>query len=116
MGMKDKQLAKEIAERRMGMIAPLIGVLSSLEEYYEKRREISVMYEVSTRTIQRYVDAYNEFGMDGLEPKGKVQEQGVIVNKEITAEAIRLRRECHPAACRPSSRSWNWRARSNPAS
>ena len=47
MGMKDKQLAKEIAERRMGMIAPLVGVLSSPEEYYEKRREISVMYEVS---------------------------------------------------------------------
>ena len=74
MGMKNKQLAKEIAERRMGMIAPLVGVLSSQEEYYEKRREISVMYEISTRTIQRYVDAYNEFGMDGLEPKGRVPE------------------------------------------
>ena len=93
MGMKDKQLAKEIAERRMGMIAPLVGVLTSQEEYYEKRREISVMYEVSTRTIQRYVDAYNEYGMDGLEPKGKVPEQGVIASKEILAEAIRLRRE-----------------------
>ena len=93
MGMKDKQLAKEIAERRMGMIAPLVGVLSSPEEYYEKRREISVMYEVSTRTIQRYVDAYNESGMDGLEPKGKVPEHNIIVSKEILAEAIRLRRE-----------------------
>ena len=59
MGMKNKQLAKEIAERRMGMIAPPVGVLSSPEEYYEKRREISIAYEVSTRTIQRYVDAYN---------------------------------------------------------
>ena len=93
MGMKDKQLAKEIAERRIGMIAPLVGVLSSPEEYYEKRREISVMYEVSPRTIQRYVDAYNEFGMDGLEPKGRVPEHNVIVSKEILAEAIRLRRE-----------------------
>ena len=36
MGMKNKQLAKEIAERRMGMIAPLIGALSSQEEYYAK--------------------------------------------------------------------------------
>lgn len=93
MGMKDKQLAKEIAERRMNMIAPLVGVLSSPEEYYEKRREISAAYEVSTRTLQRYVDAYNEFGMDGLEPKGKVPEHNVIVSKEILAEAIRLRRE-----------------------
>lgn len=36
MGMKDKQLAKEIAERRMIMIAPLIGALLSVEEYYRK--------------------------------------------------------------------------------
>ncbi|MBR2088010.1 MAG: helix-turn-helix domain-containing protein, partial [Oscillospiraceae bacterium] len=93
MGMKDKQLAKEIAERRMSMIAPLVGVLSSPEEYYEKRREISVMYEISTRTLWRYVDAYNECGMDGLEPKGKVPGQNVIVSKELLAEAIRLRRE-----------------------
>lgn len=93
MGMKNKQLAKEIAERRMSMIAPLVGALSSQEEYYEKRREISAAYEVSTRTIQRYVDAYNEFGMDGLEPKGRVPEHNVIVSKEILAEAIRLRRE-----------------------
>ncbi len=75
------------------MIAPLVGALSSQEEYYEKRREISAAYEVSTRTIQRYVDAYNEFGMDGLEPKGRVPEHNVIVSKEILAEAIRLRRE-----------------------
>ena len=56
MGMKDKQLAKEIAERRMIMIAPLIGALLSVEEYYRKRREISETYDVSTRTLQRYVD------------------------------------------------------------
>ena len=36
---------------------------------HNKRREISVMYEISTRTLQRYVDAYNECGMDA-EPQG----------------------------------------------
>lgn len=46
MGMKDKKLAKEIAERRMIMIAPLVGVLSSQEEYYCKRREIAETYDV----------------------------------------------------------------------
>lgn len=39
------------------------------------------------------MDAYNEFGMDGLEPKGRVPEHNVIVSNEILAEAIRLRRE-----------------------
>jgi len=45
MGMKDQKAAKEIAERRMMMIAPLIGALSSQEEYYAKRREISAEYQ-----------------------------------------------------------------------
>jgi len=93
MGMKDKQLAKKIAERRMIMIAPLIGALLSVEEYYRKRREISETYDVSTRTLQRYVDAYNESGIDGLEPQGRVPEHKPVVSKEILAEAIRLRRE-----------------------
>ena len=93
MGMKDQKLAKEIAERRMIMIAPLLDAALPLEDYYEKRREISAAYEVSTRTLQRYVDAYSEFGIDGLQPKGKVPEQNPIISKDILAEAIRLRRE-----------------------
>ena len=93
MGMKDQKLAKEIAERRMSMIAPLLDAALPLEDYYEKRREISAAYEVSTRTLQRYVNAYSEFGIDGLQPKGKVPEQNPIISKDILAEAIRLRRE-----------------------
>ena len=93
MGMKDKKMAKEIAERRMIMIAPLLSIPLLSVEYYEKRREISESSEVSTRTLQRYVDAYSEFGIDGLEPKGRVPAQNPVISKEILAEAIRLRRE-----------------------
>lgn len=93
MGMKDKKLAREIAEQRMIMIAPLLGLPLLSEIYYEKRREISENFELSTRTIQRYVDAYNESGIDGLEPKGRVKEQNPVISKEILEEAIRLRRE-----------------------
>ena len=93
MGMKDKKLAREIAEQRMIMIAPLLGLPLLSEIYYEKRREISENFELSTRTIQRYVDAYNESGIDGLEPKGRVPEQNPVISKEILEEAILLRRE-----------------------
>lgn len=93
MGMKDKKLAKEIAEQRMIMIAPLLSVPLLSESYYEKRREISESCEVSTRTLQRYVDAYNKSGIDGLEPKGRVPEHNPVISKEILEEAIRLRRE-----------------------
>lgn len=72
MGMKDQKAAKEIAERRMIIIAPLLSLPMMSDDYYQKRREISEANEISIRTIQRYVDAYSEFGMDGLQPKGRV--------------------------------------------
>ena len=93
MGMKNQKLAKEIAEQRVIMIAPMLDATLSQKEYYEKRREIASAFEVSTRTIQRYVDAYNENGIDGLKPKGKVPEQNLVITQEILDEAIRLRRE-----------------------
>jgi transposase InsO family protein len=93
MGMKNQKLAKEIAEQRVIMIAPMLDATLSQEEYYEKRREIASAFEVSTRTIQRYVDAYSENGIDGLKPKGKVPEQNTVITPEILDEAIRLRRE-----------------------
>jgi hypothetical protein len=53
MGMKDKKLAREIAEQRMVMIAPLLSLPLLSESYYDKRREISEECEVSARTLQR---------------------------------------------------------------
>lgn len=93
MDMKNQKLAKEIAEQRVIMIAPLLDTTLSQDEYYDKRRELADTFEVSTRTLQRYVDAYNGNGIDGLKPKGKVPEQNTVITKEILEEAIRLRRE-----------------------
>lgn len=93
MDMKNQKLAKEIAEQRVIMIAPLLDQTLAQQAYYEKRSEIATSYEVSIRTVQRYVDAYSEYGIDGLKPKGKVPEQNTVITKEILQEAIRLRRE-----------------------
>ena len=93
MGMKDQKLAKEIAEQRIIMIAPMLDVSMSAEDFYEKRRQISESYDVSTRTLQRYVDAYRDNGIDGLKPKGRVPSQNPIISEELLAQAIQLRRE-----------------------
>lgn len=93
MGMKDQKAAKEIAERRMIIIAPLLSLPMMSDDYYQKRRGISEANEISIRTIQRYVDAYSEFGMDGLQPKGRVISQNPVITEEILKEAIQLRRE-----------------------
>ena len=91
--MKDEKAAKEKAEQRLIMIAPLLDPGLDKEEFYQKRLEISYDFSLSTRTLQRYIDAYNEAGIDGLKPKGKVPEHNPVVSKEILEDAIRLRRE-----------------------
>ena len=91
--MKNEKAAKEKAEQRLIMIAPLLDPGLDKEEFYQKRLEISYDFSVSTRTLQRYIDAYNEAGIDGLKPKGKVPEHNPVVSKEILEDAIRLRRE-----------------------
>ena len=66
MDMKNQKLAKEIAEQRVIMIAPLLDTTLSQDEYYDKRRELADTFKVSTRTLQRYVDASNGNGIAGL--------------------------------------------------
>ena len=39
MGMKDQKLAKEIAEQRLIMIAPMLDVSMSADDFYEKEQE-----------------------------------------------------------------------------
>jgi len=60
MDMKNQKLAKEIAEQRLMMIAPLLDGTLNPEEYYKKRIEVAESNEVCTRTVQRYVDSYSE--------------------------------------------------------
>ena len=93
MDMKDQKLAKEIAEQRLIMIAPLLDDTLAKEDFYEKRRQICKDFEVSDRTIGRYLDSYHESGIDGLKPKGRVPECNPVVSKELLAQAIELRRE-----------------------
>jgi len=93
MDMKDQKQAKEIAEQRMFIIAPLLDCTLSPDEYYKKRMEVAESNEVCTRTVQRYVDAYSEYGIDGLKPKGKIPDKNPVITEEILQEAIRLRRE-----------------------
>lgn len=46
MDMKNQKLAKEIAEQRVIMIAPLLDTTLSQDEYYDKRRELADTFEV----------------------------------------------------------------------
>ena len=91
MSMKDQKKAKEIAEQRMAMIAPLISVQPG-DSVARKKEEISEQFQVSTRTLERYLAAYKGGGFEALIPKGR---EGVAfrIPESIVDEAIQLRRE-----------------------
>lgn len=91
MSMKDQARAKEIAEHRMAMIAPLISVQPG-ESVARKKEEISSQFQVSTRTLERYLAAYERDGFEALIPKGR-EGGGFRIPENIVEEAIQLRRE-----------------------
>lgn len=99
MSMKDKAKGKEIAEQRMSMIAPLLSV-SPGESAARKKEEISNQFQVSVRTLERYLAAYEKDGFEALIPKGR-DGGGFRIPEHIVDEAILLRRE-QPSRSVPS--------------
>ena len=91
MSMKDKAKGKEIAEQRMSMIAPFLSV-SPGESAARKKEEISNQFQVSVRTLERYLAAYEKDGFEALIPKGR-DGGGFRIPEHIVDEAILLRRE-----------------------
>ena len=89
----DTLIDKEQIDSACVILHELDNVSMTAEDFYEKRRQISESYDVSTRTLQRYVDAYRDNGIDGLKPKGRVPSQNPIISEELLAQAIQLRRE-----------------------
>lgn len=87
----DNARAKDIAEQRMAMIAPLIS-LPPGDSLAEKKREISAQFEVSVRTLERYLAAYEQGGFEALSPK-KREGTGFRLSEQIVDAAIQLRRE-----------------------
>ncbi len=99
MSMKDQARAKEIAEQRMAMIAPLISVKPG-DCVARRKEEISDQFQVSVRTLERYLAAYEKEGFEALMPKGR-EGGGFRIPENIVDEAIQLRRE-QPSRSVPS--------------
>lgn len=99
MSMKDQARAKEIAEQRMAMIAPLISVKPG-DSVARRKEEISDQFQVSVRTLERYLTAYEKEGFEALMPKGR-EGGGFRIPENIVDEAIQLRRE-QPSRSVPS--------------
>lgn len=62
-------------------------------ELAQKKREICEKFEISDRTLRRYLSQYREDGFTGLKPKSSGRPGARSIPPEILAEAIQLRRE-----------------------
>ena len=58
MKMKDQKKAEEAAEGRMKMIAPLLAPNLGQADMTKLKEELSETYEVSIRTLDRYLRSY----------------------------------------------------------
>lgn len=92
MQMKDKKKAKEIAEERMRLIAPLLAPDLDCAKMKSLKEEISQTSGVSVRTLERYCKVYFEVGYEGLQPAGK-STPPYKIPEELVQEAIQLRKE-----------------------
>lgn len=91
MSMKDQTRAKQVAEQRMAMIAPLLSAAPG-ESAARKKEEISAQFQVSVRTLERHLAAYRRDGFEALLPKGR-EDGSFRIPESLVEEAIQLRRE-----------------------
>lgn len=91
--MKNSKKAHETAEKRMGIIAPLLAPGLDKAEVRELRETIGETHQISQRTLDRYLHAYHVEGFSGLLPEGKNSSAKYKIPPDIVEAAIQLRRE-----------------------
>ena len=111
MEMKDEKKAKQIAEERMAIIAPLLNPGLDTAEIRRIRQQIAENDGPSERTVDRYLKRYLQKGFNGLMPEGKNPNAVYKIPESLVEEAILLRRELPSEVSLPLSRFWKWKAK-----
>ena len=94
--MKDTRKAEEIAVNRHKIIAP---IMAAMEENADAAKIVLLKKEaceqngIHRRTLERWIDAYQQHGFDGLKPAGREGRVRDAITEEVLQEAILLRRE-----------------------
>ena len=91
-----KQNRDAAALEKYKIIAPLLEDGMDSASALELRRRLAEQYELSERTVRRYVNAYRKSGFEGLKPAERVRYNKASAPEnyeEILIEAIQLRRE-----------------------
>lgn len=89
----DKERIEETAANRLQVIAPLLDPTTDKGQYQQLKEEASIRYNISERTIRRWITAYKTSGFDGLKPKTPSTSGKSKIPENLIEEAIKLRRE-----------------------
>ena len=90
------QWQEEEALARFQIISPLLDESLDEAKYIQLRRKQAEKYNLSDKTVRRYVNAYRQNGFEGLKPRARhYYQKGNLPDnyKELVQEAIQLRRE-----------------------
>ena len=91
--MTKEEQKRQLAEKRMKLIAPLLTPGLDKASYQKIKDQISQETGLSEQTLRRYLIRYQEEGYDGLVPMKKKSLPSDAVPEEILQEAILLRRQ-----------------------
>lgn len=86
----------DTALQKYTMISPLLDENLDPAAARELRNRLAEKYEVSERTLRRYLHAYHTNGFEGLKPAERIPYRRDLMPanyEELLAEAIQLRRE-----------------------
>ncbi len=114
--MSKSKKAEETAVNRIQMLSPLMDDNLDLAELAQKKREICERYEISDRTLRRYLAQYREEGFSGLKPKASGRPGVRSIPADILAEAIQLRREVPNRSVKTIIQILEWEKKIEPGS
>ena len=89
----EKQRIEEIAANRMQVIAPLLDPTIDHARYEELKADTAGKFQVSERTLRRWITSYRANGFEGLKPKAPSSSGKSRIPDDLIQEAIKLRRE-----------------------
>jgi len=86
--MRNNRKAGEIAANRVQLLAPLLAEGIDGAKARQLREQICSQTGMSDRTVRRYLNAYREYGYDGLKPSKRNVTREDAIAPHIMEQAI----------------------------
>lgn len=110
----EKERAEEIAANRLQIILPMMDAAIDDAKKQQLKDEASRKYEISERTIRRWISHYREKGFEGLKPKVPGTSGKSKIPEELINEAIQLRREVPKRSVNEIIEILEWEGKAEP--